>query len=149
MQLNWKYTSFKALTVEELYAILQLRSEVFVLEQNCVYQDADNKDLAGFHLTGWMGNVLAAYCRILPPGLSFDDASIGRIVTSPAHRRTGNGRALVLLGIQKTLSQFGCTTITIGAQLYLKNFYESLGFQQTGEEYLEDNIPHIEMQYKA
>ena len=149
MELTWKYTSFKALTVEELYAIMQLRSEVFVVEQNCVYQDADNKDLAGFHLAGWYGTELAAYCRILPPGLSFEDASIGRVVTSAAHRRAGNGRALMLLGIEKTRSQFDCTTITIGAQCYLKNFYQSLGFKPMSEEYLEDNIPHIQMQYKA
>ena len=149
MQVNWKYCSFNELSVAELYAILQLRNEVFVVEQNCVYQDADNKDPDSFHLSGWRDGVLVAYCRLLPPGLSFDEASIGRVVTSPFHRKSGFGRELVLLGIEKTLRQFSCTTIVIGAQLYLKLFYESLGFVQISEQYLEDNIPHIEMRYTA
>jgi ElaA protein len=149
MELTWKYTAFQALSVEELYAIMQLRNEVFVVEQNCVYQDADSKDAGSFHLAGWLDDVLVAYCRLLPPGLSFEEASIGRVVTSPLHRKSGFGRELVQLGIEKTLNQFSCTTITIGAQLYLKTFYESLGFKQISPQYLEDNIPHIEMRYTA
>jgi ElaA protein len=149
MQVNWRYCSFNELSVAELYAILQLRNEVFVVEQNCVYQDADNKDLKSFHLSGWHGNNLVAYCRILPRGISYDEASIGRVITSPAFRKTGNGRELMQLAIAKTLEQFNCDRIIISAQLYLKKFYESLGFIQNSETYLEDNIPHIEMLYTA
>ena len=149
MQVDWRYCSFNELSVAELYAIMQLRNEVFVVEQNCVYQDADNKDLKGFHLAGWHGNNLIAYCRILPKGISYDEASIGRVITSPAFRRTGNGRGLMQLAIAKTLEQFNCNKIIIGAQLYLKKFYESVGFIQISETYLEDNIPHIEMLFTA
>ncbi len=145
MQLNWKFNFFNELGVDELYTILQLRNEVFVVEQNCVYQDADNKDAASYHLTGWEGNTLAAYCRILPPGLSYSEASIGRVVSSPAYRKTGCGRALMNEAILRTLSQFDCNTIRISAQLYLQKFYEQLGFTPVGETYMEDNIPHIEM----
>ena len=145
MQLNWKFNFFNELGVDELYTILQLRNEVFVVEQNCVYQDADNKDAASYHLTGWEGNTLAAYCRILPPGLSYSEASIGRVVSSPAYRNTGCGRELMNEAILRTLAQFDCNTIRISAQLYLKKFYEQLGFTQVSETYMEDNIPHIEM----
>ena len=145
MQLKWKYNFFTELGVDELYTILQLRNEVFVVEQNCVYQDADNKDAASYHLTGWEGNTLAAYCRILPPGLSYSEASIGRVVSSPAYRNTGCGRELMNEAILRTLAQFDCNTIRISAQLYLQKFYEQLGFTQVSETYMEDNIPHIEM----
>jgi len=147
MELEWKYTAFDKLGVVELYAIMQLRNEVFVVEQNCVFQDADDKDFNSYHLTGWDSDQLVAYCRILPPGFSYPDASIGRVVTSPLYRKTGNGRLLMLKAIVKTLSQFTCSKITISAQFYLSDFYESLGFTVFGDTYLEDNIPHIEMHY--
>lgn len=149
MQLTWRYNLFNELSPAMLYAILQLRNEVFVVEQNCVYQDADNKDYKSFHLSGWDGDILVAYCRILPPGISFQDASIGRVVSNPLYRKTGSGRALMALAVQKTREQFNCSIITIGAQLYLKKFYESFGFKQVGHSYLEDNIPHIEMRWNA
>ena len=145
MKLNWKYNSFNELDVVELYAILQLRNEVFVVEQNCVYQDADNKDALSYHLSGWDGNTLVAYCRILPPGISYPEASIGRVVASPAYRNTGCGRELMKEAIIRTQAQFDCNAIKISAQLYLKKFYEKLGFIQVSETYLEDNIPHIVM----
>ena len=147
MELNWKCTAFNELSVAELYAIMQLRNEVFVVEQNCVYQDADDKDFKSWHLTGWDGAQLAAYCRILPPGISYPDASIGRVVTSPLYRKTGKGRTLMLKAIVRTLSQFNCSNITISAQFYLTDFYKSIGFTAFDEMYLEDNIPHIKMQY--
>jgi ElaA protein len=147
MELNWEYKSFNELTVAELYAILQLRNEVFSVEQNCVYQDADDKDQMSFHLTGWDGEKLAAYCRILPQGLSYTEASIGRVVTSPAYRKSGYGRVLMIKAIVKTLSQFTCSKITISAQFYLTKFYESLGFTAFGDIYMEDNILHIKMLY--
>lgn len=145
MQLEWRYKQFSELTVEELYSILKLRNEVFVLEQNCVYQDADDKDQSSWHLMGYDENNLAAYCRILPPGLSFVEASIGRVITSPQYRKIGAGKALVALAIRKTFEQFPVSKISIGAQLYLKNFYSSLGFIPVGNVYLEDGIEHIEM----
>jgi ElaA protein len=145
--LNWTLKKFEELTVFELYAIIQLRNEVFVVEQNCPYQDADNKDLKAHHFMGWDGTTLVAYTRLIPPGISYTEASIGRVVSSPKYRGTGAGRRLMELSIENTLILFNCNTIKIGAQLYLKKFYESLGFTQSSEEYLEDNIPHIEMLY--
>lgn len=145
MELEWKLKKFDALSNRELYAILQLRNEVFVVEQNCPYQDADNKDQESLHFMGWDGNTLAAYTRIIPQGISYTEASIGRVVTSPGYRGSGAGKQLMELSIQHTLKQFNCTRIKIGAQLYLKKFYEGLGFVQCSGQYLEDNIPHIEM----
>lgn len=147
MQLHWVYKTFTELSVEELYLILQLRNEVFSVEQNCVYQDADNKDQPAFHLCGWDGPNLAAYCRILPKGISYDHPSIGRVVTSPQYRRGGYGRELMQLAVKKTVMQFNDPLIIISAQLYLKAFYESIGFMQVSDTYMEDGIPHIKMQY--
>ena len=149
LTLRWKYQSFEELSNLQLYTILQLRIEIFSVEQNCVYQDADNKDLKSFHLSAWDNNVLVAYCRILPPNVCYKDASIGRVVTSISYRRTGAGRELMQRAITAALQQFNCSKITISAQLYLKRFYESLGFKPLGETYLEDGIPHIEMHYTA
>jgi ElaA protein len=145
MQINWICKSFSDLTTHELYTVLQLRNEVFVVEQNCPYQDADNKDAGAFHFMGWRGNKLLAYTRLLPPGLTFKNASIGRVVTSPAVRGSGIGRELMQQSIEKLYSLSGSVPIEIGAQLYLKKFYESLGFIQSSEMYLEDGIEHIEM----
>ncbi|MBC7629732.1 GNAT family N-acetyltransferase [Ferruginibacter sp.] len=149
MQLNWIYKSFHLLTVEELYAIMQLRNEVFSVEQNCVYQDADDKDQASYHLAGWDGKKLAAYCRILPAGLSYDSPSIGRVVSSPAYRNSGCGRRLMQLAIAKSLAQFNHPLITISAQFYLQKFYSDLGFKQISDIYQEDGIPHIKMQLRS
>lgn len=145
MPVNWICKSFNDLTLQELYAILQLRNEVFVVEQNCAYLDVDNKDAAAFHFMGWDDKKLIAYTRLLPPGLSFKNAAIGRVVTSPAARGTGIGRELMQRSIEQLYMLFGVVPIEIGAQLYLKKFYESLGFIQSGEMYLEDGIEHIEM----
>ena len=147
--LRWKYQSFEELTTAELYSILQLRIEVFSVEQNCAYQDADNKDFKSFHLSGWDNDVLVAYCRILPPGISYIDASIGRVLTALNYRKTGAGRELMQRAIHAAQQQFNCSEITISAQLYLNRFYESLGFKQVSETYLEDDIPHIKMHYTA
>jgi ElaA protein len=147
MQLNWVYKSFDELSVAELYAILQLRNEVFSVEQHCVYQDADDKDQPAYHLCGWDGNRLAAYCRILPKGISYDHPSIGRVVTSPRYRKGGFGRALMQRAVSKTIGQFNDQVIVISAQLYLQKFYESIGFAQVSDTYMEDGIPHIRMQY--
>jgi ElaA protein len=147
MPLHWEYKQFDELTAAELYAILQLRNEVFSVEQNCVYQDADDKDQPALHLCGWDGNKLAAYCRILPKGISYQHPSIGRVVTSPQYRKGGYGREMMQLAVTKTIEYFNDTIIIISAQLYLKQFYGSIGFAQISDEYLEDGIPHIKMQY--
>lgn len=147
MQLNWVYKSFNELSVDELYAILQLRNEVFSVEQHCVYQDADDKDQPAFHFCGWDGNRLAAYCRILPKGISYEHPSIGRVVTSPLYRKGGYGRAMMQQAVVKATMQFNDPVIIISAQLYLQKFYESIGFTPAGNTYMEDGIPHIKMQY--
>jgi ElaA protein len=145
MELNWVLKQFSDLTAAELYAVMQLRNEVFIVEQNCAYQDVDNNDQPSLHFMGWDGAILVAYTRIIPPGITFEQASIGRVVTSPKYRGTGAGRQLMKLSISNTFNKFNCSEIKIGAQLYLKKFYESFGFLQCSDEYLEDNIPHIKM----
>jgi ElaA protein len=145
MAIEWSLKKFDDLTPLELYKIMQLRNEVFVVEQNCPYQDADNKDLSSYHFMGWDKDKLLAYTRILPPGLSYTQASIGRVVNSPAARGGGIGKELMLQSIEQVKQLFGEAPIKIGAQLYLHKFYISLGFQQTSDVYLEDNIEHIEM----
>ena len=147
--INWMIKKFHELTVDELYAILQLRSEVFVIEQNCIYHDPDGKDQKAWHLMGIDDGMLAAYTRILPPGISYNDPSIGRVVTSPLKRKGGLGRELMMRSIEHCKELFGNTDITLGAQVYLKTFYESLGFIVSGKEYIEDGIPHITMTRKA
>ena len=142
---NWNIKPFDQLTTQELYAILRLRSEVFVVEQNCVFLDMDNKDHHCRHLMGWNGPLLAAYSRIVPAGISYGESSIGRIVTSPAARGSGIGRELLIRSIDHIYTLYGKHDIRIGAQCYLKKFYESFGFVQKGEIYLEDGIEHIEM----
>jgi len=146
MQLDWILKKFESLSPFEVYAVLQLRNEVFVVEQNCVFQDADDKDQESYHLLGYVGNKLVAYTRLVPPGVIYDDASIGRVVTSPSVRRSGAGRELMKNSIAHCYRLFGERPIRIGAQLYLKEFYESFGFHQISDVYLEDGIEHIYMQ---
>jgi len=144
--MNWVLKKFEELTPHELYAIMQLRNEVFVLEQNCVYQDADNKDEQSYHFMGWSDNKkLLAYTRLLPPGTAYKESSIGRVVTSPSARGRGLGKLLMEKSIEHILKLYGNNPIRIGAQLYLLKFYAAFGFEQTSEIYLEDNIEHVEM----
>jgi ElaA protein len=128
-----------------LYAILRLRSEVFVVEQNCVFLDMDNKDQHCHHLMGWRNGLLVGYSRILGAGISYVESSIGRIVSSPKVRGLGVGRELLTRSIDTLYTLHGKQPIRIGAQCYLTKFYESFGFVQKGEIYLEDGINHIEM----
>jgi ElaA protein len=145
--ITWQCKTFSELTNEELYKILQLRNEVFVVEQNCPYQDCDGKDVTAHHLCAWKEEKLLAYTRLLPRGISYPQAaSIGRVVTSPAVRRQNLGKQLMLNSIEKIYFLFGQVPIIIGAQLYLKAFYESFNFVQVDDGYLEDGIPHITMQ---
>ncbi|MCK9403820.1 MAG: GNAT family N-acetyltransferase [Chitinophagaceae bacterium] len=136
---------FAELTPFELYDIIRLRNEVFIVEQSCVFQDADNKDLSSHHLMIWDDKTLVAYARLLPKGLAYEQMSIGRVISSPAYRGKGAGKILMLHAIAACKALFGDGPIRIGAQLYLKKFYESFGFVQTSDMYLEDNIEHIEM----
>ncbi len=145
MHIDWILKKFDALSPNELYAILQLRNAVFVVEQQCIFQDADDKDQGSYHLMGLHENTLMAYTRLLPPGYGYEYASIGRVVTAPAVRRYGVGKKLMQQSIDSVYELFGHGTIKIGAQLYLKTFYESFGFVQTGTPYLEDGIEHIYM----
>ena len=143
--INWSLKKFDDLGVQELYAILRLRSEVFVVEQNCVFQDMDNKDQSSYHLMGWENNVLVAYTRIVPPGVAYEFCSIGRVITSRAARGGGVGKLLMEKSIQEANHLFGKVPIKIGAQLYLKEFYTLFGFKQSSDTYDEDGIDHIEM----
>lgn len=147
--LNWKYLSFNELSVQELYAILQLRAAVFVVEQDCAYNDLDGKDEKSWHLLGYdEENDLVAYSRILPVGLSYKtESSIGRIISSAKIRGTGMGKVLVERSIEALQSSFGKVPIRIGAQCYAIKFYENCKFEISGEEYDEDGIPHVEMVY--
>lgn len=145
MQIQWMLKKFEELTPYQLYALLQLRNEVFVVEQHCVFQDADNRDQNSYHLMGFNNNKLIAYTRLIRPGEMYDQASIGRVVTSPSARRSGAGKELMKQSIDAAYNLFGVQPIKIGAQLYLKKFYESFGFEPAGEVYLEDGIEHIYM----
>ncbi len=170
MIINFKCVHFSELTVYELYEVMALRQEIFSVEQNCAYLDADGKDLKGFHLLGYAdfselkirnlklsentegveistnAPVLVAYTRLLPKGVSYDNyASIGRVVNSAKVRRQGVGKILMEESIRQMARLFPDEPIKIGAQTYLLKFYTSLGFVSTSEEYLEDNIPHTSM----
>lgn len=139
--------TFEALGVHRLYEVLALRQEVFVVEQNCPYLDCDGRDLQSLHLLGRNEQgKLICYARLLPEGIAYDGyASIGRVLSAPGVRGTGAGRQLVAKSIEMCLQFFGNQSIKIGAQSYLLHFYESFGFVSTGEEYMEDGIPHTKM----
>ena len=143
--LKVKIKSFEALTKHELYYLLQLRSEVFVVEQDCVYQDLDNKDLDAYHVLGILDKEIVAYARIFKPGDYFLESSIGRIVVKKEFRKFKYGYKLVENSIQFIENNLKENNILISAQSYLTKFYNSLGFIQISEEYLEDDIPHIKM----
>ncbi|GAA4300801.1 GNAT family N-acetyltransferase [Nibribacter koreensis] len=136
---------FKELTVFELYDNLRLRSDVFVVEQTCVFLDLDNKDQQCYHVLLYKDDVLEASSRLVPPGVSYPMASIGRVVTSQAVRGTGLGKELMQASITYCQDLFGNGPIKIGAQVYARKFYENLGFVQAGDVYDEDGIAHIHM----
>ena len=149
--LQWSLKEFNTLSPHDLYAILRLRTEVFVVEQNCVFQDMDNKDQYCRHLMAWQtapdqSRELAGYTRLVPPGISYDGfPSIGRVVTAANARNNGIGKLLMEKSLKELALLYGPMPVRIGAQLYLKKFYESLGFVQSSEVYDEDGIDHIEM----
>lgn len=140
--------SFNELSNTELYQLLRLRSEVFVVEQNCVYLDMDNKDEKCYHVLGYDNGKLIACTRLVPAGVSYKlEPSIGRVVTSASVRNLGYGKLLMEYSIAKTKELFNSPVILIGAQSYLDRFYQNLGFVPEGEEYLEDDIPHKTMRF--
>ena len=143
MDINIK--TFQELTLDELYSVLQLRSEVFVVEQNCVYQDMDGKDKKALHILGFKDNELVAYTRIFKPGDYFKEASIGRVVVKNNDRGIGLAYSIMKSSIEVIQEHYKETMIKVSAQTYLREFYNNLGFKLVGEEYLEDGIPHIAM----
>ena len=137
--------SFEGLQTEELYDILQLRSAVFVVEQDCVYQDLDGKDKKALHVIGKKENRTVAYTRIFGPGDYFKEASIGRVVVAQSERKYGFGKQIMEASIKAIKDEYKEDIIKLSAQTYLKNFYNDLGFVAVGEPYLEDGIPHVAM----
>jgi ElaA protein len=147
MLLDFTTKNFNELSCRELYKIMQLRSQVFVVEQHCIYLDADGKDEKSLHQYAFINNDIVAYCRLMPPNISYVECSIGRVVTSPNRRKSGFGIQLMQQAINNCIHLFNTNTIRIGAQCYLITFYQKLGFTCIGSQYLEDGIPHIEMIY--
>lgn len=145
MKPQFKIKLFNELSLAELYKTLQLRSEVFVVEQDCVYQDIDGKDEKALHVLGVYNDEIATYSRLFAPGDYFDNASIGRVVIGEKFRDRKWGHDLIAAGIAAIAENYKTSAITISAQLYLKKFYETHGFVQEGDQYLEDGIPHIRM----
>ena len=146
--MQWQIKKFDELTTTELYESLKLRVDVFVVEQNCPYPEVDGKDIHGqtLHLLGKDdADTVAAYLRILPKGLSFDKISIGRVVVAVEYRDEGLSRRMIRMALDKIETVWPGEAIKIGAQVYLKHFYESFGFTPVSNSYLEDGIPHIDM----
>ena len=148
---QWKLATFDNLTVRELYAVLQLRTEVFVMEQNCAFQDMDGADDQAVHLlgtqrtTGHEGDQLVAYARLFPAGVKFAEASIGRVITSGAVRGQGLGHTLIARAVSSVHTLWGLQPIRIGAQARLKDYYSQHGFVYMALPYVEDGIDHLEM----
>ena len=136
---------FKELTINELYDLLQLRSEVFVVEQDCVYQDVDGKDRIALHILGFKDDELVAYTRAFKPGQYFSEASIGRVVVKKEERANDYGYEIMKASMVAVQEHFNTAKISVSAQTYLKSFYKNLGFEEVGDAYEEDGIPHIKM----
>lgn len=137
--------NFDQLSTPELYDLLQLRSEVFVVEQDCVYQDIDGKDMKALHIMGWEDSILVAYTRCFAPGIYFDEAAFGRVLVRDNYRKLGYGHLITQESIRAIETYYKKGPIKISAQVYLVIFYESHGFKAIGNRYLEDGIPHIAM----
>lgn len=146
--MNWKIKKFNELNIEEIYKILALRNEIFIVEQECPYLDCDDKDLNSYHLFLRENGEIVSYLRILEKGVSYDEISIGRVAVKKSYRGKGISRKMMLKAIEFIENNLSENTIKIQAQAYLLDFYNSLGFKAVSEEYLEDNIPHIDMIYK-
>lgn len=147
--LTWTCHDFAGLSSTALYKILQARAEVFVVEQHCNYLDPDGIDIKSLHLCAWFNDEIIAYARIIPPGISYEEAGIGRVLVRKKYRGEGFGELLMKKAIDATIKSFSVNTIHISAQYYLLDFYTKLGFSVAGNQYLEDDIPHIAMIYGA
>ena len=149
-EIDWSCLRFDDLSAEDLYQILQLRAEIFIVEQNCVYQDVDGFDQGGLHVIGRLsvdnGAQLVCYTRLLPPGAKYEGASIGRVVTKKSVRGGGIGKALMLNSLKYCKEHWSDKAVTISAQQYLQKFYTGFGFETESNSYDEDGIPHIRMQ---
>ena len=144
--LSYHCHHFTLLTSEDLYEIIQLREKIFVVEQSCAYLDCDGRDISSYHLCGILDDKLIAYSRLNPAGVSYNNfASIGRILVAEEYRGKGYGREIVINAIHQCHELFPDHKIKISAQSYLKEFYQTFGFSATGDEYLEDGIPHLGM----
>jgi ElaA protein len=142
---NWFCLPFNSLTLMQWHNILALRIEVFVVEQNCPYQEVDGKDPQCYHVFGEFKGEVVAVSRIVPPGISYPEVAIGRVATSPNHRGKGLGVELMNQTLHQIKNLYGKVPVRISAQSYLEQFYNNLGFEPTGKSYLEDDIPHLEM----
>ena len=149
MSLLWEVLAFGEMTTPVLYEVMRMRQAVFVVEQECAYEDLDNLDQDALHMLCWRDDELLAYQRCLPPGVSFAESALGRIVVAPGGRGLQLGRELVQRGIDHNTAQWPDSDIQIGAQSHLEAFYQSLGFVKSGDEYVEDGIPHIHMIRKS
>ncbi len=147
--MDWQFVAFDGLSASQLYEVLQLRSAVFVVEQTCVFQDMDGADAQAMHLLGRRGGQLVAYARCFDAGVKYPEASIGRVVTHASVRGQGAGHMLMRQAIARVQGQWGAQPIRIGAQARLDLFYRQHGFEPSGEPYIEDDIPHIEMLRRA
>ena len=145
MSLKIEVKKFSDLKVAELYNILQLRSEVFVVEQDCVYQDIDGKDAEALHVLGTKNGKIVAYTRCFAPGYYFPEAAIGRVIVKESERKFGYGHEIMKASATAIFKNYNTSNIKLSAQQYLIKFYESHGYQCIGEGYLEDGIPHIAM----
>lgn len=145
VKLKWQCLTFHSLSSSQLYKILQLRSAVFVVEQACIYQDLDDVDQDAMHLCGSLDNQLLCYARLVPPGIKYEEPSIGRIISDLSVRRSGYGRAVVARAIEICEDIWPAQGIRISAQQRLENLYQEFGFNTVSEPYLEDGLPHIEM----
>ncbi|WP_271273241.1 GNAT family N-acetyltransferase [Aliamphritea hakodatensis] len=142
---EWRWQTFKQLSNTELYDILALRQQVFVLEQSCLYADIDHKDQQCHHLSGWCDSELQGYLRVVPPGLAYHEVALGRILTAESARGSGLGRQLVSRALDEVSLLYPGQSVRISAQLYLERFYAGFGFRAVSAPYDEDGIPHIEM----
>lgn len=146
MTLDWQFAPFDELTPRKLHDVYRLRVDVFIVEQNCVFQDVDGVDPHCWHLLGYSGDELVAYCRLLPAGVKFREPSIGRVITARSVRGTGMGRVLMAEAMRRAGDLFPGKALRIGAQAHLERFYNEFGFKKSSEPYDEDGILHIEME---
>ena len=146
MTLRWTWQRWSELTPDTLYALLRLRSAIFVVEQNCVFSDMDGRDPACEHLCGWdEAGALTAYLRLVPPGVRTPEVSLGRVVVAAAARGRGLGRAVMEEGLRGCAQRYPGKPVKVSAQQHLEEFYRSLGFRTVGDAYMEDGIPHVDM----